>query len=113
MGTKHNVLLTVGSNRAGYFIDFGNDAERAYAALKLINGTDGLSADELRRTVAGIENNVNAELETLRADNALLRALAQHIEAMATDAHFCEHPEWHEIVAESRAALAQSGKVQS
>ena len=35
------------------------------------------------------------------------RALAAHIEAMATDAHFCEHPEWHELVKEARAILAE------
>lgn len=33
-----------------------------------------------------------------------LLALAQHILAMADDAHFNEHPEWQEIVAEAQVA---------
>lgn len=32
-----------------------------------------------------------------------LESLAMHILAMADDAFLCDHPEWHEIVAEARA----------
>lgn len=35
-------------------------------------------------------------------------ALATHIISMADDANLKEHPEWHEIVKEARAAIAKT-----
>ena len=37
--------------------------------------------------------------------DARIRKLANHVLAMETDAHFCDHPEWAEIVADAKQAL--------
>lgn len=42
------------------------------------------------------------------ADVPKLKALAQHILDMGNDDYLCGHPEWHEIVAEAKAAMQHS-----
>jgi len=50
----------------------------------------------------------NAKDAPLLASAPDLLALAEHIDAMATDAYLSGHPEWAELTHQARAAIAKA-----